>query len=208
MLLMNDTEKELALKLAAHPHFEWDTGMRARYLEPPDAGAVGWHLLDYYVDYTGKPVKYVVYDHNHMGIYEPDTMAGMCPDITDPATQGCLWAQLRKIEGWISFHTDVPKHEIAHGIAAPFCVQGASREAEGHTIGEALAKMLLMALDVYAEQVRLSNEVIDEDISDEEHRKSLEARMPSLERTAETIKRADELIAKYEKKDASEEDGT
>jgi hypothetical protein len=32
--------------------------------------------------------------------------------------------------------------------------------------------------------------------------------MPSLERTAETIKRADELIAKYEKKDASEEDGT
>jgi hypothetical protein len=41
------------------------------------------------------------------------------------------------------------------------------------------------------------DELADGDITDEEHRRLLEARMPSLTRTADTARRADELIAAH-----------
>lgn len=84
---MNPDQLDLARRLAAHPRFEWRSGMRAMYDPAPFCYGTdridedGWRPD--HCDYIGRPDGW------------PDAKREAWPDLTDAATGGVLLDVLR-----------------------------------------------------------------------------------------------------------------
>lgn len=76
--MMTETEQALARELARHPAWKWMNGIRLLYVGPHRLG-----LDEKRVDNGDRK--------------EP--REGWIPDLSDAATQGCLWAMLREATG-------------------------------------------------------------------------------------------------------------
>jgi hypothetical protein len=119
---VSPVELALARRLAQHPRFRWMPGMR---VWRPNGN--GWHVT--YVT----PVELWSGDS-----YDPINGSHV-PDLSDPATQGCLWAMLNEAARPVHVYDETDGFVIE-------CHPGGDRErVTGRTIGEALACALMEA---------------------------------------------------------------
>lgn len=129
---MNDEQRDLARRLAAHPRFEWRPGMLA--LEDPSLG--NWQPGDYrWRIITGAPdLAAVTAEHDiHEAPYMPYAFARAVPDLTDAATGGVLLGMLGP--GW-SLDTNAASIELRGPC-------GKGGVYVGDSLAEACARALL-----------------------------------------------------------------
>lgn len=120
---MNDTERDLARQLAAHPRWRFMRGMVVTTMRTEDG-------LDV-VDHVGKD------GIAWFGDGDSCSYPYCTPDITAPATQGCLWAMLREVDQYAGIE------QASHEPYPPQWAVGMHSASESP--GEALARALLGA---------------------------------------------------------------
>lgn len=111
---MTEAEFYLAHQLVAHPRWRWMGGMRAEHSCGPDR----WWPYRVCGDQTVMPRAWV-------------------PTLSDPATQGCLWAMLRESEPYDGIE------QVHHAPHPPKWLVGPHACSERPS--EALASALLVA---------------------------------------------------------------
>jgi hypothetical protein len=128
---MTSDQIDLARRAVASPHWKWLPGMAGQ-----DALGVPFRVA--LAHHSGGAM--VVAGMAFMPAY-PDALARMVPDLTDPATAGCLLAVLVAAapgSGWgVSCGPDV-------GWRATSC----DHDLSGATCGEAVARALLVVWEV------------------------------------------------------------
>ena len=146
---MDEAMTDLARRLVASPRWRWMPGMLAT--------ADGWlgtpRVVDVDVDGTPDLWMYRGYSRGPMAAHSTgDTTAwgevasDALPDLTDPATVGCLLALVR--EAWGDRNISVARATLGGWIAASSLgnsLRSRSRYFTGATEAEALVEALLFA---------------------------------------------------------------
>jgi hypothetical protein len=141
---VTETETELSRKLAGHAKWKWMAGMCVL----PFDDASDYYRLDgiRLTDETEWSGSF--YDNGRVARIrvvnsEDDMVRGEAPDLSDPATQGCLIAMLREAYPFGSVEwDDDPEHGLVMMYYPP--PRGTEYHSEA-TIGAALARALLAA---------------------------------------------------------------
>jgi hypothetical protein len=144
---MTPEELELARRLVAHPKWRWMGGMVAMRGDEPERAPIRLAAHG--------EVASVIWPEGIAGPYWFDgriDSAGLTPDLSDPATQGCLWAMLCEASSYgraeVRFW-DHDKRPWNVWVTVPETIEGldATRDtgANGLLYGEALARALLAA---------------------------------------------------------------
>ena len=132
---MNDEQRDLARRLAAHPRFEWRDGMAALE-DPPSSnwqpGDREWRII------TGAPDLSAVTAEGdvHEAPYMPSTFARAVPDLTDAATGGVLLDML-------GAGRCVVRDRYLDGVGDEWTVGRGNHGGRGTTLAEACARALL-----------------------------------------------------------------
>ncbi len=114
---MNDEQRELAKRLAAHPNWEWRQGMTAHI--------PGWGPAFMAEDDLGGPDDY--------------------PDLKDPCTQGLLWSMLREALDALDVGYDFSSLDIyVSGDVWSIQTGHMGYQFDGRGLGEACADGLLV----------------------------------------------------------------
>lgn len=125
---MTDAELELARRLVASPRWRWIRGMTVRH------GELGPCLV------LLEEKRFVLFA-GMCGSTNPKPLVGWLPDLADPATLGCLVALLPLGSGPVDLSI---ARAPAHGTASIF-IRDERCAFDGETVGEALARALLVA---------------------------------------------------------------
>lgn len=144
---MTKTELDLARRLAAHSKWRWMAGMRAVHDSDPRSYRLvfgAWALDD------GPRFR------------SPMPTEGMTPDLSDAATQGCLWVMLREATNHLVRIETGGGDDIGAHVERLQRLNDADdtieTSSDSGSIGEAPARALLAAWDAQAEAERREGE--------------------------------------------------
>lgn len=136
---MTPAQLQLARELAAHPRFQWRSGMLALYTRAPGSMDDGRKRLD--TDDYNPTADYDIARNS-----DPDGVRRAWPDLTDAATGGVLWEMAGRPEVHYTYNGHgVRFFRVGPGPAHPNterpnepCGSG-----EGSTLAETCARALL-----------------------------------------------------------------